>query len=147
MRAARTVRTYLVAVAVVLTASVSLTAVPQLLNPNCSLLTPYPADALGRLVAVTNAMGHATLYEYDAAGNLAAQTDANGHTTRFAYDAMGRRVSRVLPGGQTETYTYDAAGNMASKTDFNGKTTTYRLQRDRSLEEKAVASGGCGLVD
>jgi len=95
MRHARTVRTWLVSVAVVLTASVSLTAVPQLLNPNCSLLTPYPADALGRQTAVVRAdalngqgqpEGPAEITGYDAAGRVTATSDGLGNVTRQEYD-------------------------------------------------------------
>ncbi len=107
--------------------------------------TGFEYDALGRLVAVTNAFKLYTMssggppsmtddnpadktittYVYDEAGNLMQQTDAEGRVTKFEYDAVGRRTKRTLPNGQVETFVYDDLGQMTSHLDFNAKTTTF----------------------
>jgi YD repeat-containing protein len=55
---------------------------------------------LGRLTAVTNALGQVTRYEYNELGEQTTQIDAEGRITRYQYDGRGRRITRILPLGQ-----------------------------------------------
>src|SRR5262249_17472706 len=93
--------------------------------------TGFKYDALGRLVAVTNAFSApdqtVTQYQYDEVSNLTQQTDAESRITRFAYDPLGRRISRTLPESQVESFGYDIVGNCVSHQDFKGKTTTFEF--------------------
>ena len=88
----------------------------------------FAYDGVGRLTAVTNALGAAQYtwaqYQYDEAGNLTQQTDALNRITSFAYDSMGRRTKRTLPGLQAEKLGYDLVGNLILDTNFNGVVIT-----------------------
>jgi YD repeat-containing protein len=41
----------------------------------------FAYDPLGRLLTVTDALGHVTAYGYDEVGNKLTQTDAEGRVT------------------------------------------------------------------
>jgi len=99
-------------------------------------VTAFGYDTLGRMTAVTNALGYVTSYGYDELGQQVSQTDANQHTTTFEYDANGRRVKRTLPGNQVETYAYNVGGLLTNKTDFNGFSTTYQYDGMNRLVAK-----------
>jgi RHS repeat-associated protein/uncharacterized delta-60 repeat protein len=120
-------------------------------------VTQFQFDALGRLTAVTNALGTTeqaiTRYKYDGAGNLVEQLDANQSIkpeaqqkpTRFEYDKLGRRTRRFLPesttAGPLEEITYQTINKRLHKTvqDFAGEKVLYRHDvRDR-LKQKGLA--------
>lgn len=53
--------------------------------------------------------------EYDRAGRVLRMTDALGHADRFRYDALGRKISRTNARGDVWHMTYDAAGRLLSE--------------------------------
>ena len=71
-------------------------------------------DALGRLVAATNALGHQVFANrYDPAGNVTNRTDGAGNTIAYAYDELNRLVS--LQGGAgvpPASFSHDPVGNL-----------------------------------
>src|SRR5262249_54322460 len=109
-------------------------------------------DADGRLVSITDALGHTTkidsdpsartqtftdalgarttVLHYDDQGNVTAQdviAGAKTLTSTFTYDAAGNRLTATDPLHHTTTATYDAAGDLTSVTDADGvaMTMTY----------------------
>ncbi len=106
-------------------------------------------DGDGRLVAVTDALGHrievihdlgarqqittdrnghVSVTVYDVRGNILTRTNALGHTTTYTYDANDNVLSMTDPLGNTRTYTYDAFNNLLTDTDPLGNTTMYSYQ-------------------
>lgn len=65
-------------------------------------------DTVGRVIQVTDVLGHVTRREYDAAGNLTATIDARGGHTTMTYDANGRLLTMVDPLGGTWSYSFCA---------------------------------------
>lgn len=110
-------------------------------------------DLLGRVVAVTNALGlpeqAITRTIYDTVGHVAHTVTALGVTNAVGYDAAGRRTSMTNAWGtavqQVTQFAYDDAGNQTSVTDSLGRImdTRYDL-RSRMIQTilPAVTSGG-----
>jgi RHS repeat-associated protein len=104
----------------------------------------YERDAAGRVTAVTDARGRATMaYDaeghvtrvtasdgsmmtalYDAAGRVTESRAPSGRAVRLAYDMAGRLTS-VTDGAAVGRYSYDGAGNVQTITLPSGQTTTY----------------------
>ncbi len=86
--------------------------------------TDYVYDKMGRAVRATaNGDKSETRSEYDAVGNLIASTDANGNTTRFIYDSRNRSIATILPGGAMTRTRYDGAGRVVESIDPLGNST------------------------
>jgi RHS repeat-associated protein len=87
--------------------------------------TSYERDPQGRVVKVTDPLGHASEYSYDANGNLESATDANGHTTTYTYNADDEPTETKKPNGDTTKTEYDGAGEVVAQIDGNGRKTEY----------------------
>ncbi len=92
-------------------------------------------DGAGRILAVANTLGAATVsrydYLHDANGNRTQQIEENGaapETTTYAYDSADRLTAIAYP-DQFVSYTYDAVGNRLTEhaTDPGGTTILDRL--------------------
>src|SRR5262249_6065355 len=81
--------------------------------------TTYGYDALNRVTAVTDGLGHVSSTAYDAASNVTSQTDANGNVTTFAYDVRNRQTGVTAGAGTAAAHTppcaYDPAGHRVSQ--------------------------------
>jgi RHS repeat-associated protein len=73
---------------------------------------------------VINPTDAVTTTTYDAVGNIVAVTDANGNTTTTTYDADNRSIQTVNPVGEITRTAYDADGNVLDVTAPNGNITT-----------------------
>ncbi|MBP9156018.1 MAG: RHS repeat protein, partial [Xanthomonadales bacterium] len=72
--------------------------------------------------------------EHDAVGNVLAETDANGHTTTSTYDAANQRISATR-GGKTRRWTYTPTNQVETQTDAAGAVTHNEYnERDQLLE-------------
>jgi RHS repeat-associated protein len=87
--------------------------------------TSYERDAQGRLIKVTDPLGHSTEFVYDANGNLEKQTDANGHTTTYTYNADNQSTKVKRPDGSIAETEYDGAGQVKAQIDGLGHKTEY----------------------
>jgi len=93
-------------------------------------------DNMGRVVAVSDALGHMLLTEYDKEGRKTRETDANGNATQFGYDEAGRLLFVKEASGAVTNYTYDKNGNKLSQKDANGHLWSYKYDGlNRLIEE------------
>jgi RHS repeat-associated protein len=97
--------------------------------------TKYEPDVLGRLVALTDPLGHKTKYAYDAAGNLESETDGNEHKTKYTYDADNERTKVEEPNKTITETGYDADGQVTSQTDGNKHKTEYKRNALEEISE------------
>ena len=95
----------------------------------------YRYDAMGRLVAKIDALGHAETYTYDAAGRRLSSTDASGRTVRAVYDAAGRQVYTIDAGGGVTRTWYDAAGRTTAVRSFVLPIATAGLDDDTTVAQ------------
>ena len=77
----------------------------------------YGYDALGRQIALTNALNQVTLFAYDANGNQTNVVDALNRTNSYVYDALNRRVTAIYPDTTRESYGYDGLGRKVAVTN------------------------------
>ena len=130
--------------------------------------TRYAYDTFGRNVAVTNALGVATVYEYDARGNKTyegggtypvtyaydaynvmtnmttyrAEGSQSGDTTTWSYDeATGLLLAKTYADCKGPEYTYTPNGNLATRTWARGIVTTYSYDGWNSLTNTAYSDG------
>ncbi|ALA58606.1 RHS repeat-associated core domain-containing protein [Nitrospira moscoviensis] len=85
----------------------------------------YDVDTLNRITKLTDALNGQTQFTYDANGNLLTVSDAKSQVTTYTYNTMDRLATRKDALLNTETYTYDNNGNVATVTDRKGHVTTY----------------------
>jgi YD repeat-containing protein len=68
--------------------------------------TYFLYDALGRRLAVTDALGSTAYFHYDAAGQQTASVDALGYVTYYYYDDLGRQHAVRDPADGLVYYAY-----------------------------------------
>ena len=96
-------------------------------------------DALGRLVAVRDGLGHESTFEWDAAGRLVRTVQGNGTITSRTYDARGALLAITVTAADREepllsfAYERDALGRVASIRETGRSTTVTRDTRGRLL--------------
>ncbi len=98
-----------------------------------NLVTQYGYDDHGRLVQVTDTLGHNAYYTYDDAGRLVAATDTGNNTTTYTYNVAGQLASVTDPLAQTTTFQYESAGRLWRVIDPLAHPTTYAYNPDSSL--------------
>lgn len=134
--------------------------------------THFEHDAYGRLLQVTDALGHSTAYHYadprdekerptaeyprqivDAkggiknlawtrTGQLARYTDCSGHSTHYRYDAWGEMVEVTNALGETLHHERNALGLVSSTIYPDGSRTQYRYDARGQLSCITDALGG-----
>ena len=74
-------------------------------------------DALGRLVAATNAANEQVFANrYDPVGNLTNRTDGAGNTIAYSYDVLNRLVLQESGvGSPASSFVYDPVGSAPSE--------------------------------
>lgn len=125
----------------------------------------FTADAVGRIVQVTDPLGNAVQVAYDGddrvlntvdpsgrkikrkydfVGNLVEYVDAKGNKTLFAYDARERRFSKRDALNAFEYYRYDLNGNLICFTDRKGQSTVNSFDGLGRVVKSGFGAGGCG---
>ena len=84
----------------------------------------YTYDADGRLLSSAPMGATAT---YDALGEVVATTDALGNSTRYAYDGDGRQLFAIDATGAVTQTTYNAAGQAVARTTYATALTASQL--------------------
>ncbi len=98
-------------------------------------------DALGRLLATTDAEDITVEYAYDASGNRTQVTDGKNQATTFEYDGLGRNTSTTYSGTDTTTLIYNAV-NQTARIDANGQRTEYKYDDRHRLKEVLYTGAG-----
>jgi RHS repeat-associated protein len=114
--------------------------------------THYDYDARGKLVAVTDALGHVRRYGFDGRGRQVSVDDSNaghwqlayddadglierddpaGNIVRFALDSLGRTTEERHGDASAVRWTYDAAGRVAQVDDEAGSVSFKYDERGR----------------
>lgn len=104
---------------------------------NSIRITSYARDILGRVTAVTDALGNVESYEYDRKGHIKAKTDMDGNRTKITRTHLGD-ISRITYGdGENIEYSYNALGQLKSIKDSLGLTKIDRdiLGRERNITD------------
>lgn len=93
-------------------------------------------DNGGLVTNIVYAAGKAVKKEYDIEGRLVRVSDWLGHTWTFSWDGAGRLVRLVSPDGRVRTQTYDVAGRLASWQvgDILGRTLEYDLSGRKTCD-------------
>lgn len=104
-------------------------------SPHANTPARHTFDQTGRVREVAlniNGRWIASQYEYDLKGNLLAVTDPLGHRTIFFYDLLGRRLSTSSTSTGTTLFTFDANGNQVERRDARGELERFEYdQLDR----------------
>ncbi|MDY0743340.1 RHS repeat-associated core domain-containing protein [Paucibacter sp. R3-3] len=82
-------------------------------------------NGLGKLKAVTDALGWTTRYIYDGFGNLVRTLDAKGNQIDIGYDKLGRKVSLSDPDLGSVQYWVDPLGQTWKQQDAKAQVTTF----------------------
>ncbi|MGW0432571.1 LamG-like jellyroll fold domain-containing protein [Micromonospora sp. NPDC003197] len=103
-------------------------------------------DAVGQVLAETDALGKSTSYEYDQLGRVAEMTAPNDGVTTYAYDLVGDLLSQTDPTGAVNTATYDYLGRQLTTTQVvrqagTHHTTTYSYGTGGWLSQMRTAAG------
>ncbi len=121
-------------------------------------------DALGRLAARTDALGHATRYRYldectehpyeiedakggkkqlawNTLGQLTAYTDCSANSTHYQYDRWGHIVSIQGEENARLTREYDPRGRLLAHIDALGRRTVYHYDAAGDLIRTTVPDG------
>ena len=94
-----------------------------------SVKNEWLRDTGGLVTNIVYGTGKKLLKEYDIEGRLVRVSDWLGHSWTFAWDGAGRLISLSSPDGRVRTQTYDAAGRLASLQvgDVIGHSLEYDL--------------------
>jgi len=101
-------------------------------------------NALGEIIQVQEANGHAVSYGYLATGELAAVTRAVGSenvVTSMGYDALGRKTSMTDPDMGAWRYWYDAAGEMVKQASPRAGCTQSAFDAQGRLYDRKDYAG------
>lgn len=126
--------------------------------------TSHKYDAVGNKIAITDAMGHETLFFYDEFNRLIKTvspdgatvlteynvlnqpiktTDPLGHTTQTEYNLRGKPTKISHPDGTVEQFEYYLDGSLKKAIGINGVTTTYFWDnQDRLLVQEERGTNG-----
>ena len=86
----------------------------------------YAYDAIGNLIATTDAAGHTKQYRFDANQNMIEEIDALNHSKTYGYDLENNRIQTKDAKDQIITYEYDANRRLTKvKTPNTIKTYEY----------------------
>jgi RHS repeat-associated protein len=100
-----------------------LTATHVLREDGTAVTTLLTYDLLGRRTAMNDPDVGAWIYACDALGQLLAQTDAKNQTVAMTYDVLGRMTHRADADSET-TWTYDTAEHGIGKLHTVAHTAT-----------------------
>ena len=78
----------------------------------------YAYDALGNLLATTDALGYSTFRVYDYGSRLVADYDQNMGATTYGHDLVGNLLSLTDPVGARTDYAYDGLNRLVSETNY-----------------------------
>jgi len=87
--------------------------------------TVYAYDMVNRLLS-TSGSDEPVAYVYDGIGRVQALADGNGNATVYTYNQAGRVASVQMPGGDLmQMSSYDPIGRLKQQIDPNGNVVNY----------------------
>jgi RHS repeat-associated protein len=102
--------------------------------------TTYAHDALGRVVATTDALGNVTSSTFDLAGKTITTTFADGSYSETEFDLLNNVIEQIapVPAGATQqqlssattSNSYDVLNRLVSTTDPQLRVTSYSYSAD-----------------
>ncbi|MBF5005255.1 RHS repeat-associated core domain-containing protein [Diaphorobacter caeni] len=133
-------------------------------------VTSMEYDALGRLGASTDVLGHTTRYHYKDASSenptsvedpkggrvhyewnssqqLIRRTDCSGSQTRYFYDAFGQLIRTEGEEGTFDAYELDGQGRVCVHTNAAHQITRYRFSEAGDLLEIGSPDGSFARFD
>ncbi|HEU0129975.1 MAG TPA: RHS repeat-associated core domain-containing protein [Mycobacteriales bacterium] len=99
------------------------------------LRTTYAADAVGRVAAEVDPLGHETTTTYTDWNQVRTRTTPRGGATTTTYDLDRNPEAVSAPMGRRTAFTYDGSGRLATVTDPEGHVTTLRYDAMSRLRE------------
>ena len=94
------------------------------------------------LANTTDELGHKTWYVRDALGRLLAQTNANNEVMQFNYNPAGEMLALTDGKNQTTMWNYDQYGRVTNKLDAVREVFRYKYDPNNLLTNRwSVAKG------
>lgn len=103
--------------------------------------THFGYNGLGKLTAITNAMGHETYLGRCSCGTLETITDALGNQTRFTHNNQGRLTQIDYPDASTVNYEYDTVGRVIKVKDSDTRFLTFTYNNQNLVTNIANTYG------
>ncbi len=91
--------------------------------------TVYRRDVSGLVTNILYAAGKSVTRQYDLAGRLVSVSDWLGHTWTFTYDDVGRSTGGTSPGNIDHSFSYDNAGRLKAW-NVGGTIAGRTIERD-----------------
>ena len=85
------------------------------------------------MVSVTDPLGNVSTLVTDAVGRVIASTDALGNTSKSQYSPLNLLTQVTDPQGQNTAFTYDANGNLLHTTTYTYDNMKRPLTRTDPL--------------
>ena len=107
---------------------------------NATFITTFARDVGGLVTNLVYAPGKSITRAYDPDGRLVAVSDWLGHTWAFAWDGAGKPTGGTSPGGIVATNHYEAAGRLSSWSvgSLAGRAITRDLAGLKTRDEIAA---------
>ncbi|MGC4810165.1 DUF6531 domain-containing protein [Micromonospora sp. DT228] len=100
-------------------------------------------DPVGRQTAVSDSLGHTTIYELTDRGQTRRISDPLGNVTAFTWDRFDRKLTETDALERTTRYSYDDDGNLVEVTRPDGARATAIYDE---LRQPVVVTGVDGAV-
>ncbi len=98
-------------------------------------------NSQGQLVTSIDPFNNSNTYTYDAFGKMLSVTDALGHVSRMSYDIRGHKVSMQDVDMGNWTYVYNALGELVSQTDAKLQITSITYDVLGRISGRSQAEG------
>jgi RHS repeat-associated protein len=106
----------------------------------------YEHDGTGRLLAVTDDLGHRMERSFDGEGRCTTVTGFDGATVRNRFDDDGRSASRVDADGVAEHWQYDDERRVTGHRIEGGPALTYAYAGDSPIPVRVAGPDGWDMA-
>ncbi|MGY5652344.1 DUF6531 domain-containing protein, partial [Vibrio cincinnatiensis] len=99
-------------------------------------VTTNTYDNNGRLIRVTDALGHTESYTYDAVGNKISFTNKLGNTWNYEYDSANRLIREIAP-----RITYKVLNSLSQEVVSTRPETRFYYDKNGNLIKQIEGAG------